>query len=396
MKKLICLLLVIVVSAGMLVGCGNDSGEKHGGNESGNPFGDSKNLSFEQKRERAEYFGKRMSATMELINGYGYRTVFVADDGTVKRVGDVPEEWEGRSYCDEEEWKDVVQVAAGGTHTIGIKSDGTAVISGSNSAVSQLNLDGWTDLIDVDADNYGYGCIVGVKKDGSVIAEGNNYITGEKHDICMVDDWSDIKKVSMSGAFTVGLKNDGTVVATQRKTKWNTLGSTELADSEYLKTAEKLYGNSTNVVSFEGIEQWKDIVDISSKGYVVAGLKSDGTVVCAVATGRLVDADGTILRNYGSDSYLVAVKKEELNVDDWKNIIAVTASDKGIIGLKDDGTVVAVGVFADEFSEWKDIIAISDGYSHVVGLKKDGSFVKTERGLPRMQEELNLDGYKMF
>ena len=48
------------------------------------------------------------------------------------------------------------------------------------------------------------------------------------------------------------------------------------------------------------------------------------------------------------------------------------------VGLKSDGTVVAVGENDDgqcDVSEWTDIVAISAGSYHTVGLKSDGTVV---------------------
>ena len=63
-----------------------------------------------------------------------------------------------------------------------------------------------------------------------------------------------------------------------------------------------------------------------------------------------------------------------------ENITAVSAGYYHSVGLKADGTVVAVG--HNEYgqcnvSDWTDIVAISAGAWHTVGLKADGSVVAT-------------------
>ena len=48
------------------------------------------------------------------------------------------------------------------------------------------------------------------------------------------------------------------------------------------------------------------------------------------------------------------------------------------MGLKRDGTVVAVGynVYGQcNVSDWRDIVAVAAGYDHTVGLKRDGTVV---------------------
>ena len=93
-----------------------------------------------------------------------------------------------------------------------------------------------------------------------------------------------------------------------------------------------------------------------SAGYDhTVGLKADGTVV---AVGR---------NGYG-----------ECNVSGGRDIVAVSAGSNYTVGLKSDGTVVAV-----EWNEkgecnvsgWRDIVAISVGSCHTVGLKADGTVV---------------------
>ena len=91
------------------------------------------------------------------------------------------------------------------------------------------------------------------------------------------------------------------------------------------------------------------------------GLKSDGTVV---AVGRNEDISG---------NYIGCC-----DVSDWTDIVAISAGDKHTVGLKSDGTVVAVG---DNYhgrcdvSGWMDIVAVSAGQWHSVGLRSDGAVV---------------------
>ena len=85
------------------------------------------------------------------------------------------------------------------------------------------------------------------------------------------------------------------------------------------------------------------------------GLKSDGTVV---AVGY---------NEYG-----------QCDVSGWADIVAISAGSSHTVGLKADGTVVAVGYNNSgqcDVSGWTDIVAIRAGDSHTVGLKADGTVV---------------------
>jgi hypothetical protein len=77
-------------------------------------------------------------------------------------------------------WGDIIQVAADGYHTVGLKSDGTAVAVGYN-IFGQCEVDGWGDIIQVAAGGYH---TVGLKSDGTAVAVGYN-IFGQ----CEVDGW---------------------------------------------------------------------------------------------------------------------------------------------------------------------------------------------------------------
>ena len=88
--------------------------------------------------------------------------------------------------------------------------------------------------------------------------------------------------------------------------------------------------------------------------YHTVGLKRDGTVV---AVGR--NGDG------------------RCDVSSWSDIVAVAAGSH-TVGLKRDGTVVAVGSYNDgqcDVSSWSDIVAVAAGNYHTVGLKRDGTVV---------------------
>ena len=58
--------------------------------------------------------------------------------------------------------------------------------------------------------------------------------------------------------------------------------------------------------------------------------------------------------------------------------MAVSAGDYHTVGLRSDGTVVAVGEHGDgqcNVRYWTDIVAVSAGNDHTVGLRSDGTVV---------------------
>ena len=201
---------------------------------------------------------------------------------------------------------------------------------------------------------------VGLKSDGTVVATGWN-----EEGQCDVSGWRDIIAVSADN-HTVGLKSDGTVVATGK----NKFGQCDVSGWKDI-VAISVGGNHTVGLKSDGtviatgyngygqcdVSSWQDIVAVSADEYHTVGLKSDGTVV---ATGK--NEDG------------------ECDVSDWRDIVAVSAGYCHTVGLKSDGTVVAKGsTWHDQcnVSDWQDIVAISAGSFYTVGLKSDGTVVAT-------------------
>ena len=63
---------------------------------------------------------------------------------------------------------------------------------------------------------------------------------------------------------------------------------------------------------------------------------------------------------------------------DWQDIRKTAIGSDFILGLKQDGTVVAAGVEGrtpPDVSGWTDIADISNGHTYCVGVKNDGTLV---------------------
>ncbi|GHV35982.1 hypothetical protein FACS1894187_09810 [Synergistales bacterium] len=103
------------------------------------------------------------------------------------------------------------------------------------------------------------------------------------------------------------------------------------------------------------IKKGSEIV-ISAGNYHTVGLKSDGTVVAV-----------------GNNN------NKQCDVSEWRDIVAISARYSYTIGLKSDGTVVTASgsdyYKRSNASEWRDIVAVSAGGDHTIGLKSDGTVV---------------------
>ena len=99
------------------------------------------------------------------------------------------------------------------------------------------------------------------------------------------------------------------------------------------------------------------IIGISAGRNHTVGLKADGT---ALAVG--LDDEG------------------QCQVALWNQLTAVSAGGAHTLGLRRDGRVVAAGDNEDrqcDVGTWQDITAVAAGYYHSVGLKADGTVVAT-------------------
>ena len=134
----------------------------------------------------------------------------------------------------------------------------------------------------------GWEHVAAVLDDGTVRAYGDN-----KAQQCNVSDWTDVVKVKCGPRLTVGLKKDGTVLATPDDTISN--GS-------------------------EGVANFRDVIDIGCGISHVVGLKSDGTAVAC-----------------GSNSF------GQCNVQDWNNIKCIYAENTHTIALCHDGSLLFCG-----------------------------------------------------
>ena len=82
------------------------------------------------------------------------------------------------------EWKDTVAITASFSHLVGLKADGTVVAEGDNEA-GQCDVSAWTDIVAIAA---GYFHTLGLKSDGTVVSTqyiGEKFVCGQ----CDVGEW---------------------------------------------------------------------------------------------------------------------------------------------------------------------------------------------------------------
>lgn len=171
------------------------------------------------------------------------------------------------------------------------------------------------------------------------------------------------RTVAAGSHFTAGIKTDGTCVVT----------------GEYCPD----------------VQSWTDLVSLSAFEFSVAGLRSDGTVLCSDSSLDVHGWTDVIQIDYFSevfeaDRHLVGLLSDgtvvaagtnnygECDVDAWNGIVDVAAGSTHTVALREDGTVVACGNNAYgqcEVSEWRRIIDVDASRYATYGLTVDGEIL---------------------
>lgn len=250
--------------------------------------------------------------TITAISAGDRHTVVLYSDGTVGAVGK-----NNCGQCNTGSWRDIVAIRAGFENTIGLRADGTLVATGSNYAGKSMvhTLTGVRELCEHQSNHTLF-----LRHDGSVATLGSN-ANGE----CNVGEWRDVIAADSGHVFSLGLRSDGTVLAT---------GSDE-------------YGNMA-------AGSWTEIQAISVGSWHSLGLRRDGTAVaCGYET------------------------SDACKVGDWRELELVAAGGYFSAGLRRDGQIcIASDRTVYRLAEsWTDIVALAAGLTHLVGLRSDGTVV---------------------
>ncbi|MEG2583740.1 MAG: hypothetical protein RSA27_04475, partial [Oscillospiraceae bacterium] len=208
-------------------------------------------------------------------------------------------------------------IAAGSKHSVGLKKDGRVVAVGDNQ-FGQCDVADWAGVVAVDT---GADYTVAVTIDGELLATGYN-----KFGQCDLPTFKDFKAVSAGQNHTAMLRKSGKVMA---------MGDNKFGQCD--------------------VSEWSGIVSISTGGNHTVGRKSDGTIV---ATGQ---------NDFG-----------QCEVNGLTNVVAVSAGDSNTVAIMADGTIKVIG--NKDFGQTNtnsttDIIAASFGGRHMLGLKNSGKVI---------------------
>jgi len=233
-------------------------------------------------------------------------------------------------------------LAVGAHHTVGLLRDRTVIAVGDNK-YNQCDISKWDNIIAIDA---GYNHTVGLKQGGKVVAIGNN-----EYGQCEVDEWRNVKMIAASAYCTYGLLQDGTIVSTGYNT------SSTLSEANNVKK-------------------------IGAGSYAAACINKDGTVLTSHQSLYIndigaVDVDvstGYILTLMPNGTVSTSIEE----VEQWEDIIAISAGSTTILGIKSDGSIEA-NFFRHqdtvELDRYTEVVAIAAGGAHGALLLADGTVV---------------------
>ncbi len=233
------------------------------------------------------------------ISGGLYHTVAALPDGSVTGCG-------LNIYLDLKmlhTWKNIVEVSCGYTSTWGLSADNKVTLTGWVTPPDEelppldtmvANFSGslprnWDQkVIAISCSMSPEFHMAALREDGKVYAFGYNCQYGQHE----VEGWCDIIQVIAYYNATIGVRRDGTVVCC----------------GDYKE--------------FKDITQWTDIERIytCSKDTCIIGVKYDGTAVCS---------------------------NNKFDLSSWRNIIRVSASYRGALGLTGSGHVYFAGDYQD-------------------------------------------------
>ena len=303
----------------------------------------------EARRQRWNAVKKEL-ANHQMLAAGGYHTIGLKSNGAVVATKYLGEDY--ANQCEVDNWKDIVAIAAGSSWSVGLQADGNVIATkklNDKFYYGESDVNGWKDIVAIAAGNIH---TVGLRADGTVIST-----ICRKHDESLyhgqdaVSGWRNIIGIAAGSWHSAGLRSDGTVVATK-----------------YIGDPESNYGQCD-------VSSWKDIIAIAAGSTHTVGLRKNGTVVAV---------------GYNSNG--------RCNVSDWKNIVAISCGDYHTVGLREDGRVVAAGSNDNgkcNVTHWKNIVAISAGHEHTVGLREDGTVVTTNK--PRYYSgQCEVGGWKLF
>ena len=291
--------------------------------------------------------------------------VGLKSDGTL-----VAEGWNKNASTSIADWTNIVAIDTSLYHIVGITVDGNvkiATIDDSDTGINYTSYDvinwsyldesyHWSDIVDVECT---YRNLIGIKSNGTVVITGmwtgtdRDYANGRTSNFFnSVSMWENIVNAELGTDRVIGLTDDGQILLSR--------------NFEYMYANKEIDSFSDNeIVQVELLDDYR-----------VLGLKKDGTIVHnPFSNSEEFDDWGGIIKlvtievDFYSDKIVVGIRYDgtvalysEKNaefykaVENWTDIVDVVVCDSMIVGLKADGTIVTTDEELNNIVQsWTDI-----------------------------------------
>lgn len=236
----------------------------------------------------------------------------------------------------------------------------------------------------------GFFHTVGLKGDGTVLATGRN-----EEGQCEVSGWTNVQTVACGAYHTVALLQDGTLMATGRNSEgqcevsqWTNVQAVACGDYTTLALLSDGTLRTTGYQPYTELSGWKDMVALSAGSYGAVGIAADGRVYASHPSLRSKDMTGAVAVAC-STGYAVALMEDGTVLHtaaslDWTDVLAVSACSTGTLAIDAQGHILCHWFRsrdALDFSQVSDAVALSAGGTHTAVLLCDGSvLVQGENG----------------
>ena len=198
-----------------------------------------------------------LSSVNRLALGDTY-SLYIKKSGELQMYGQFP---------DKSLYDGSVQVSVYDSHAVGLKADGT-VISNTNEDVSE-----WKDIVQIAA---GRTHTAAINDDGEVLCTGSEAA-------CKVEGWVNVTNIYAGNAVTLGISSDGTVHASGADDVDGISGirSAAIGDSEILlvTTSGTVKSYSLTSAPASDVSSWSDIDEVAVGSDFAAGMTSKGKVI---------------------------------------------------------------------------------------------------------------------
>jgi hypothetical protein len=265
-------------------------------------------------------------------------------------------------------------IAAGGEHSLALRTNGTVLAWGGN-AFGQTNVPaGLTNATGIAA---GYYHSLALRGDGTVVAWGRN-LDGETN---VPPGLSNIVSVAAGCYHNLALRRDGTVVAWGRNTSGETNvppGLTNVAAIAAGCSHSLALGDNGLIVGWGDNDHGQ--LNVPTGLANVAALSAGDDFSLALRANRTVVAWGD--NSFGQTNVPIGLS----------NVVAISSGGSHILALNTDGTVTGWGLNTNGQTSvppgLTNMMAVAAGASHSLALQGDGSVVITVQ--PRNQRVYNL------